>query len=188
MTGPLSALIIARQYDFWADTPAKLSDSFVVKNAIAGSMFVHTDYTNVNVNDPKNVKWTEGNITYVDVPNDILPVYQTMANLGQRNLALQLTAQHRAQLEAAYNRPVAIPVYNAPSTATKAAAVATDATTTTKPVTPVKPASGIKAAVQDLKAKIRAAVDAHKTQSASAAATSAKAPSHAKASVAKNAK
>lgn len=162
---------IARQYDFWADTPAKLTDAFVRKNAIAGSMFVHTDYTQVNPNDPRNVKFTEGNITYVTVPNDVLPVYQLMANQGQMAKALQLTAQNRAKLEAAYNRPVPIPVYNAPATA---GTTTPTVTTPTKPVT-TKPANPIKAAVQDLKAKIQAAVAAHKAQAKPAAAGAAKA-------------
>ena len=54
-------------------------------NAIAGSMFIHTDYTKVSLTDPKNVSWTEGNITYIDVPTDILPMYQPLVAFGQRS-------------------------------------------------------------------------------------------------------
>lgn len=151
----------ARQYDFWADTPASLSDPFVRKNAVAGSMFVHTDYTKVSLTDPKNVSWTEGNITYVDVPNNILPAYQTLANRGQVSKALQLTAQNRAQLEAAYHRPVAIPVYNSPSTASA-----------TTPTT-AKPLGSLKAAVQNLTQKISAAVAGKRNAAGPASAATA---------------
>jgi hypothetical protein len=170
---------VARQYDFWADTPTSLSNPLVAKNAIAGSMFIHTDYTKVSLTDPKNVTWKEGNITYMDVPTDILPMYQTLVAFGQRSQALQLTAQNRATIEAAYHRPVAIPVYNAPSTASVTTpAVAADAPTT-KVAVPTKPATAIKTAVQDLKAKIQAAVAAHKANrtAPSAASTGASAKS-----------
>ena len=95
---------IARQYDFWADTPATLTDPFVKKNAIAGSMFVHTDYTQVNPNDPRNVKFTEGNITYVTVPNDVLPVYQLMAKAHQMTGDTGSAAADTANAESIYRQ------------------------------------------------------------------------------------
>src|SRR5712675_1449631 len=65
---------VARQYDGWADAPTDPNNQLAVANAMAGGLFIHTDYTNVNLNDPNNVTWKEGNITYVLVPTQIVPL------------------------------------------------------------------------------------------------------------------
>lgn len=151
---------VARQYDFWADTPSSLKNPMVLMNAIAGSMFIHTDYTKVSLTNPNNVSWKEGNITYMDVPTDILPMYQPLVSFGQTAKALQLTAQNRSTIETGYNRPVAIPVVKSPTPS----ALAAD-TTTVKPVSPVSPVkrvNPVKAAVQNLTQKIHEAITTRK--------------------------
>ncbi len=97
-------------------------------------------------------------------------MYQPLVAAGQTQKALQLTAQNRATIEAAYHRPVAIPVYTPTTASATTPTVAAD-TTTAKPVGPVK------AAVQNLTAKIRAAVSAAKAnRTASNAASHAGTP------------
>ncbi len=109
---------VAREYDFWADFPTGRLNTIAVLNAIAGSLFIHTNYTNVDLNDPNNVTWKEGNITYVLVPTTTLPLFLPLKWVGLGSLADSLSAKYRPIVDSAYNRPVPIP---APSMTTAAA-------------------------------------------------------------------
>ena len=72
---------VIRQYDGWADWPDDPTNLIAVANAVVGMFTTHTAYWNVDLNDPRNVRYTPdlpgggpGNVTYVWVPNDTLPL------------------------------------------------------------------------------------------------------------------
>ena len=93
------------QYDGWADWPTR-PDPLAIANAIAGQMYVHpTAYLTVDPTSPDNVTWTNGNMTYILVPNQNLPIVQPLRWLGLNTLADSIQAQLRPTIEAAYDRP-----------------------------------------------------------------------------------
>ncbi len=102
---------VIRQYDGWADWPDDPTNLIAVANAVVGMLTTHTAYWNVDLNDPRNVRYTPdlpgggpGKVTYVWVPNDTLPL---VAWAGP--LAPMLDNALRPIVERAYSRPVAIP-------------------------------------------------------------------------------
>ncbi|MFN8088458.1 MAG: PE-PPE domain-containing protein [Mycobacterium sp.] len=108
---PYEGTEVIRQYDGWADWPDDTSNFLAVANAFIGMLTTHIDYKNVDLDDPNNVRYTPdlsngdpGNVTYVWVPNDVLPL---VAWAGP--LAPMLDNMLRPTIEAAYNRPVTIP-------------------------------------------------------------------------------
>jgi hypothetical protein len=97
---------IARQYDYAADFPNNSSSPYfllAVVNALVGGFNTH-DYKGVNINDPANTVWTVGNITYVLVPTQNLPLVDPLRGLGLTALADQLQAQLKPLVDQAYNR------------------------------------------------------------------------------------
>ena len=107
---------VIRQYDGWADAPDNPFNLLAVLNAVVGSQTYHLDYRNVDINDPNNVRFTPdktdgtpGNITYVYVPAEVIPLVKDAGVL-----APILDRWLRPTIEAGYERPVKIPV---PSTA-----------------------------------------------------------------------
>jgi hypothetical protein len=64
---------VAIQYDFFADYPNNTASPYywlAVWNVWSGGFWTHIfGYNTVNLGDPNNIVWTEGNITYVLVPN-----------------------------------------------------------------------------------------------------------------------
>ncbi len=109
---------VIRQYDGWADWPDDTRNLLAVANAFAGMFSIHTNYRNVDLNDPNNVRFTPdvagqpGNVTYVWVPTKTLPL---VAWAGP--LAPALDKKLRPIIEAAYHRPVDIPDPDVPSSA-----------------------------------------------------------------------
>lgn len=97
---------VIRQYDGWADWPDDTSNLLAVANALVGMQLIHPRYWNVDINDPRNVRYTPdpGNVTYVWVPTDTLPL---VAWAGP--LAPALDNALRPLVEKAYSRPVTIP-------------------------------------------------------------------------------
>ncbi|MEZ0357523.1 PE-PPE domain-containing protein [Mycobacterium sp. SA01] len=109
---------VIRQYDGWADWPDDTRNLLAVANAFAGMFSIHTNYRNVDLNDPNNLRYTPdvagqpGNVTYVWVPTKTLPL---VAWAGP--LAPALDKKLRPIIEAAYHRPVDIPDPHAPAPA-----------------------------------------------------------------------
>ncbi|MGE2735131.1 PE-PPE domain-containing protein [Mycolicibacterium vaccae] len=95
---------IARQYDFAADFPDNPWNLLALANAMAGFSSVHTDYENVDLNDPDNIVWTEGNTTYVFVPTKNLPLLNPLRALGLHDLANRLNGPLKEIVERGYNR------------------------------------------------------------------------------------
>ena len=95
---------VIRQYDGWADWPDDSSNLLAVANAVVGMQTIHTDYTDVDITSPGNAIHQEGNVTYVWVPTDTLPL---VAWTGP--FAPALDNALRPTVESAYDRPVSIP-------------------------------------------------------------------------------
>lgn len=124
---PYAGTEVIRQYDGWADWPDDPSNLLAVFNAVVGMTTVHSNYFDVDINDPANVRYTPdladgspGNVTYVWVPNPVLPM---VAGLGP--LAPTLDSWLRPTVEAGYHRPVQIPAPGAKPAAVPLAAAAT---------------------------------------------------------------
>ena len=101
---------ISRQYDGWADLPNNMMAPgylLAMMNAMKGELTVHIDYTEASLlNNPANVTWTEGNITYQLVPTQNLPIDQGWRDIGLGFVADTLDAMLRPMIDAAYtNRP-----------------------------------------------------------------------------------
>jgi hypothetical protein len=76
---------ISREYDFTSDFPNRPLSPFYllpIANAAAGLVTVHLDYEGVNVDDPANVVWQDGNTTYVLLPTPTLPLLAPLQILG----------------------------------------------------------------------------------------------------------
>ncbi|WP_445169752.1 PE-PPE domain-containing protein [Mycolicibacterium sp. Dal123E01] len=109
---------VIRQYDGWADWPDDPRNLLAVANAVVGMFSLHTDYRNVDLDDPNNVRLTPevngqpGNVTYVWVPTKTLPL---AAWAGP--FAPALDNALRPIIEKGYHRPVDIPDPTPPSSA-----------------------------------------------------------------------
>jgi pimeloyl-ACP methyl ester carboxylesterase len=101
---------VIRQYDGWADWPDDPRNLLAIANAVVGMFSTHTNYRQVDLDDPDNVRFTPevngqpGNVTYVWVPTKTLPL---VAWAGP--LAPALDNALRPIVEKGYHRPVDIP-------------------------------------------------------------------------------
>jgi len=114
--------VIARQYDYFADCPNDLSNQTAVKNRNASQSVggkgelksVHTNYSNIGLNDPGNKTFQEGNATYIlGAP---ATYYLPMVTAKWTNDASKIAddAELRPIVESAYSRPMPAPVPPAP--------------------------------------------------------------------------
>ena len=118
---PYSGIEVIKQYDGWADVPTDKSNVLAAINAALGRSSAHVfGYFNVDLNDPANIRYTPdnpdgspGNITYVFVPNPMLPLVGATGPLAPL-LNPVLDPILRPIVEAAYQRPFDVP---APSSA-----------------------------------------------------------------------
>jgi hypothetical protein len=97
-------LDIARQYDLISDFPTNPFNLLALANAFVGFVFLHLDYADVDVNDPDNVMWKEGNITYVFVPTQNLPLLEPLRMQGLDWLADALNEPLKQIVELGYDR------------------------------------------------------------------------------------
>jgi len=143
---PYQVTDIARQYDGWADWPTNSWNPIAVANAIAGIFSLHNNYNDVNPDDPTNIRWTEGNVTYVLVPTKLLPLIAWTGPFAQA-----LDNMLRPIVESAYNRPVPVTPSAGAETADSTEITATaettpDATTDTTVVRALNRSQSLKAA------------------------------------------
>ncbi|AFM19425.1 transcriptional regulator [Mycolicibacterium chubuense NBB4] len=128
---------IVQQYDPVADFPDH-PNLLALLNIAAGNVSpLHLDYSKVDLQDPNNVVWTEGNTTYVFVPTENLPLLAPLRMMGMTKLADELNAPLKKIVEQAYDRPYlpsptepAVPA-NEPTASTDSASTRTLATTRT---------------------------------------------------------
>ncbi|MEH3141496.1 MAG: PE-PPE domain-containing protein [Mycobacterium kyogaense] len=97
---------VVRQYDPLADFPDRPLNLLALANVAAGMLSpMHLDYRGVDLDDPNNVVWTEGNTTYVFVPTTELPLLKPLRALGFDELAAKLNGPLTEIIEKAYDRP-----------------------------------------------------------------------------------
>lgn len=92
---PNQVLMVANQYDGWADAPTNTSSpgyQLAQQNAEAGKLRVH-NYIAAQLDNPANVVTTRGQITSILIPTQKLPIND------------QPDAQQRALIDDAYSRP-----------------------------------------------------------------------------------
>jgi hypothetical protein len=128
---------VSIQYDLTSDSPNNPASFFYLLaliNAYAG-FSLHLNYAAVDINDPANAVWTEGNTTYILVPTENLPMLDQLRGLGLTALADALNGPLKALVEQAYNRPVPLPTPSqpAPPAITTAAASAPSASVVADP-------------------------------------------------------
>jgi len=122
---PYQGTEVIRQYDGWADWPTDQSNLLAVLNAVIGMGNVHASYFDVDVDDPANLRHVEGNVTYVFVPNPMLPLIQATGLLAPL-LNPVLDPILRPIVESGYQRPVGFnPGAAAPAPAANGAAAQT---------------------------------------------------------------
>ena len=104
---PYQGTEVIRQYDGWADWPTDKGNLLARLNAVVGQQLVHPNYWNVDLNAPSNIRYVEGNVTYVFVPNPMLPLVQLTGPFAPL-LNPILDPILRPIVEAGYNRPISI--------------------------------------------------------------------------------
>ena len=143
---PYKGTEVIYQYDGWSDAPDNPFNLLAVLNAVVGSQIYHTTkYFTTDINSPDNVTFTPdqpdgtpGNVTYVYVPADVIPLVS-----GTGLLAPMLDNLLRPIIERGYNRPVDIPDPTPP----KAASSVPTAVPADVPIVPaVKAAAAVTAA------------------------------------------
>ncbi|MCB0950213.1 MAG: PE-PPE domain-containing protein [Mycobacterium sp.] len=97
-------LDVSRQYDLSSDVPDDKSNLLAMLNAYAGFSSIHPDYEGVDIYDPANYVWKEGNTTYVFVPTERLPILGFLYGIGLTGLADSLDTVLRPAIEKAYDR------------------------------------------------------------------------------------
>ncbi len=94
---------VAREYDPVADFPDNPANLLALANAMAGAFSMH-DYRDVDIDDPNNIVWTEGNTTYVLVPTEKLPLLNPLRLVGLNALADQLNDPLKEIVDQGYDR------------------------------------------------------------------------------------
>ncbi len=118
--GPYHTVNVTREYDFFADRPADVTNALAMINNLAAFLRVHPYYGDVDMADPDNLVKVVGNTTYVLIPTEQLPMLQslyavaeTWATLtGQSDLLNEvkaLDARLRAIIDADYDRSGYVP-------------------------------------------------------------------------------
>ncbi|MCV7072582.1 PE-PPE domain-containing protein [Mycobacterium rufum] len=95
---------VSRQYDRASDLPDNPFNVLAFLNASAGLRDIHMHYEDVDIYDPANYVWKEGNITYVFVPTENIPLLDPLRRLGLTDLADKLNGPLKAKIEEAYDR------------------------------------------------------------------------------------
>jgi hypothetical protein len=124
---------ISRQYDYVSDVPNGPFNLLAAANALAGFALGLHDYTEVDINDPANTVWTEGNTTYVFVPTENLPLLEPLRWVGLHALADELNGPMKEIVEQGYDRSYLTTAYPAPPTSTPTAAPALSSSVASEP-------------------------------------------------------
>lgn len=95
---------ISRQYDTASDFPDNPFNLLALLNSLAAFTVIHTDYEDVDMHDPANIVWKEGNTTYVFVPTENLPLLEPLRRLGLTDLADALNGPLKEIVERGYDR------------------------------------------------------------------------------------
>lgn len=95
---------VSRQYDRASDWPDHPMNLLAFLNASAGLTNIHINYDEVDIYDPANYVWKEGNTTYVFIPTENIPLLEPLRKLGLTELADRLNGPLKERIEKAYDR------------------------------------------------------------------------------------
>jgi hypothetical protein len=100
---------IAGQYDPWADAPLNPYNPFASYNAMMGGTYVHRNYGNASLDDPRIINQGRfGDTTYYLIPTKILPMLRPLADIPVVGYAMAdgLDPFYRVLVEAGYDRTI----------------------------------------------------------------------------------
>ncbi|MEH3142366.1 MAG: PE-PPE domain-containing protein [Mycobacterium kyogaense] len=95
---------VTRQYDRASDWPDNPMNLLAFLNANAGLTNTHVDYDDIDIYDPANYVWKEGNTIYVFVPTENIPLLEPLRKMGLDKLADELNGPLKAKIEKGYDR------------------------------------------------------------------------------------
>lgn len=95
---------VSQEYDMASDFPDDTSNLLAMLNSTAGFFFTHQDYEPVDIYDEANYVWTEGDITYVFVPTENLPLLKPLRWFGLGFVADALNGPLKEIVDRAYDR------------------------------------------------------------------------------------
>lgn len=95
---------VSRQYDRASDWPDNPMNLLAFLNANAGLTGIHTHYEDVDIYDPRNYVWKEGNTIYVFVPTENIPLLDPLRKMGFDKLADDLNEPLKKIIEKGYDR------------------------------------------------------------------------------------
>ena len=96
---------IAIEYDGAADFPDDPFNLLALANAFAGFQYVHIyGYDDVDLENDEKLVWTDGNVTYVLIRRENIPLLEPLRRLGLHELADQLNGPLKEIIDSAYDR------------------------------------------------------------------------------------
>ncbi len=95
---------VSQEYDMASDFPDDTTNLLAMLNSTAAFFLTHQDYEPVDIYDPANYVWTEGDITYVFVPTKTLPLLQPLRWFGLGFVADMLNPSLKEIVDRAYDR------------------------------------------------------------------------------------
>lgn len=95
---PWSIVDVARRYDGFADSVQDRGNSAAARNAMLGKLLIHPHYENVDLDDPGNTIWQDGNTSFV-LTDDAAPLLERRSMAPWREW---LTSRY---IESAHLRP-----------------------------------------------------------------------------------
>lgn len=103
---PYDHLDVVAQYDGVADYPTRFGFYSVVNSAF-GQHFAYFD--GLDINDPDNLVFQEGNTTYMLIPAETLPMVRWLQPFVSAQRLAELDAKYRPLVEQDYDRPAYVP-------------------------------------------------------------------------------
>lgn len=98
---PFETLEINAQYDTVSDKPTRWGWYSMINTALNR----HFSYFEIDPNDPENLVYQEGNVTYMLVKADVLPMLKWMDPFVSDERMAELDAKYRPLVEKDYDRP-----------------------------------------------------------------------------------
>lgn len=105
---PYEHLDVVAQYDGVADNPTRFGFYSWVNTAIFSRHFAYFE-EDLDVNDPENLVYQEGNTTYMLIPAQTLPMLRWIQPFVTEERLAELDARYRPLVERDYDRPAYVP-------------------------------------------------------------------------------
>lgn len=103
---PYDHLDVVAQYDGVADNPTRFGFYSYINSAFSR----HFSYFDgLDINDPDNLVYQEGNTTYMLIPAETLPMLQWVRPFVSAERMAELDAKYRPLVERDYDRPAYVP-------------------------------------------------------------------------------